>query len=94
MYIDDTCRPTDSDVVELRNVGSHELVSINWLIDTVEKIAGVTLERDYNLDAPRGLRGRNSDNALIRDKLGWVPSVRLKDGMGRTQAWICDRMTG
>lgn len=98
MYIDDcidgTRRLTDSDVVEPLNVGSDELVSINRLVDIVEKIAGVTLERNYNLDAPRGVRGRNSDNTLIRERLGWAPSVRLEDGMERTYAWIYDQMTG
>ena len=98
MYIDDclegTRRLTDSDVVEPINIGSDELVSINRLVDIVEKIAGVTLKRNYNLDAPKGVRGRNSDNTLIKEKLGWAPSIRLEDGMARTYAWIYDQMTG
>lgn len=98
MYIDDcldgTRRLMDSDVTDPLNIGSDELVSINQLVDIVEKIAGVTLEREYKLDAPKGVRGRNSDNTLIKEKLGWAPSIRLEDGMERTYAWIYDQMTG
>lgn len=98
MYIDDCIegsrRLMDSDVPDPLNVGSDELVSINQLVDIVEKIAGVTLERDYKLDAPKGVRGRNSDNTLIKQKLGWAPSIRLEDGMAKTYAWIYDQMTG
>ncbi|MEX2454402.1 MAG: NAD-dependent epimerase/dehydratase family protein [Rhodospirillaceae bacterium] len=98
MYIDDCLdgsrRLMDSDVAEPLNVGSDELVSINRLVDIVEKIAGVTLERSYKLDAPKGVRGRNSDNTLITERLGWAPSIRLDDGMEKTYAWIYDQMTG
>jgi GDP-D-mannose 3',5'-epimerase len=98
MYIDDcvegTRRLTDSDVPDPLNVGSDELVSINQLVDIVERIAGITLERNYKLDAPKGVRGRNSDNTLIKQKLGWAPSIRLEDGMSKTYAWIYDEMTG
>jgi len=96
MYIDDclegTRRLTDSDVVEPLNIGSDELVTINRLVDIVEEIAGIRLKRNYNLDAPKGVRGRNSDNTLIKARLGWAPSVRLADGMERTYRWIWDRM--
>jgi GDP-D-mannose 3',5'-epimerase len=88
MYIDDCLegsrRLMDSDVAEPLNVGSDQLVSINELVDIVEAIAGITLERDYNLDAPKGVRGRNSDNTLIKERLGWAPSIRLEDGMAKT----------
>ena len=98
MYIDDcldgTRRLTDSDVAEPLNVGSDQLVSINELVDIVENIAGVKLKRNYNLDAPKGVRGRNSDNTLIKERLGWAPSIRLEDGMAKTYAWIYDEMTG
>ncbi len=98
MYIDDcldgTRKLMDSEVTDPLNIGSDELVSINQLVDIVEKIAGVTLEREYKLDAPKGVRGRNSDNTLIKQKLGWAPSIRLEDGMERTYAWIYDQMTG
>ncbi len=98
MYIDDCLegsrRLMDSDVPEPLNVGSDQLVSINELVDIVEAIAGIKLKRDYNLDAPKGVRGRNSDNTLIKKRLGWAPSIRLEDGMAKTYAWIHDQMTG
>ncbi len=92
MYIDDclkgTLLLTRSDVTEPLNVGSSELVSINQLVDIAEEIAGVKLERRYKLDAPKGVNGRNSDNTRIRRYFGWEPSIRLRDGMARTYAWI------
>jgi nucleoside-diphosphate-sugar epimerase len=57
----------------------------------VEEIAGVRLERRYDLSAPKGVNGRNSDNRLIREHLGWEPSIRLKDGLERTYSWIHDQ---
>ncbi|HVZ48270.1 MAG TPA: NAD-dependent epimerase/dehydratase family protein [Gemmatimonadaceae bacterium] len=92
MYIDDcltgTRMLTASGVTEPLNVGSSELVSINQLVDIAEAIAGITLERRYKLDAPKGVNGRNSDNSMIRAVLGWEPSVKLRDGMAKTYAWI------
>jgi GDP-D-mannose 3',5'-epimerase len=80
------------------NLGSAELVSINGLVDIIEKIAGVTLERDYLLDAPQGVAGRNSDNTFIQEVLGWEPSTPLREGMAKTYAWIeqqyADRKAG
>src|SRR6266850_2047920 len=97
MYIDDctdgTIRLSASDIVEPLNIGSDELVSINRLVDIVEKIAGVRLKRSYKLDAPKGVRGRNSDNDLIKKLLKWAPSIRLEDGMEKTYKWIHDEMT-
>jgi nucleoside-diphosphate-sugar epimerase len=97
MYIDDctegTIKLATSDIVEPLNIGSDELVSINRLVDIVEKIAGVKLKRKYKLDAPKGVRGRNSDNALIKQLLGWAPSIRLEHGMEKTYKWIHDEMT-
>jgi len=61
-------------------IGSEQLVTINELVDIVEDIAGVTLMRSYNPTAPQGVRGRNSDNTLIGERLGWVPSISLEDG--------------
>ena len=81
-----------SEMTDPVNVGSDELVTINQLVDVVERIAGVTLRRRYKLDAPRGVRGRNSDNALVRARLGWAPSVRLEDGMRPTYAWVLSQM--
>jgi GDP-D-mannose 3', 5'-epimerase len=96
-YIDDcvegTVRLTASEVREPLNVGSEELVTINELVDIVEGIAGVSLTRNYNLSAPQGVRGRNSDNSLIEERLGWAPSVRLQDGLWQTYRWIFDEMS-
>jgi nucleoside-diphosphate-sugar epimerase len=96
-YIDDclegTLRLMDSDVAEPLNVGSEQLVTINQLVDIVESIAGVKLKRRYKLDAPKGVRGRNSDNTLIRQRLGWAPSIRLEEGMRHTYGWIHEQMS-
>ena len=61
-------------------------------LDIVEDIAGVRLKRRYQLDAPKGVRGRNSDNTLIRQVLGWAPSTTLRDGMERTYRWVYDQV--
>ncbi len=96
MYIDDCIRGTLdiflSDILEPINLGSSELVSINQLVDIAEDIAGVRLKRNYDLNAPKGVNGRNSDNTLIRKYLGWEPSIRLRDGMEKTMAWIEEQM--
>jgi GDP-D-mannose 3', 5'-epimerase len=97
MYIDDCLHGTRalmaSEVREPLNIGSDELVTINQLLDIVEVIAGKTVGRRYKLDAPKGVRGRCSDNTLIKQKLGWAPSVRLRDGMEKTYRWILEEMT-
>lgn len=94
MYIDDcvkgTLAITDSEILEPINLGSNELVTINQLVDIAEAIAGVRLKRSYNLSAPKGVNGRNSDNTRIKAALGWEPSIRLRDGMERTYRWIHD----
>lgn len=94
MYIDDCIRGTleiaRSDILDPINLGSSELVTINQLVDIAEAIAGVKLERSYNLSAPKGVNGRNSDNTRLRAALGWEPSIRLRDGMERTYRWIHD----
>jgi nucleoside-diphosphate-sugar epimerase len=96
MYIDDCVRGTkmilESDVLEPINLGSSELVSINRLVDIVEEIAGIRVRRNYNLDAPKGVRGRNSDNTMILDRLRWEPGIRLRDGLAQTYAWIYDQL--
>ena len=96
MYIDDCTHGTqlimDSDVLEPLNLGSDEMVSINQLVDIVEDIAGIKLERNYDLDAPKGVRGRNSDNTLIKERLGWAPSITLREGLEKTYAWIFDQV--
>jgi len=81
-----------SDFEEPLNLGSDRLVSINELVDIIERIAGIELERRYRLDAPLGVRGRNSDNTLIRKVLGWAPGVEVEDGIERTYRWIWDQM--
>jgi GDP-D-mannose 3', 5'-epimerase len=96
LYIDDclegTQRLMESAVDQPLNIGSNELVSINQLVDMVEEIAGVRLERVYKLEAPTGVNGRNSDNGRVKSLLGWEPSTRLKDGLALTYEWIADRM--
>lgn len=95
-YIDDCVLGTnllmESDVSQPVNIGSDELVSINRLVDIVEEIAGVELRRRYNLAAPQGVRGRNSDNKLIESLLGWKPGVSLERGLERTYSWIHDQL--
>jgi GDP-D-mannose 3',5'-epimerase len=97
MFIDDCLRGTlaimDSGIDEPINLGSNELVSINQLVDIIEKIAGIEVARRYVLDAPKGVRGRNSDNTLIRRRLGWEPGIRLEVGLEKTYRWIYDQMT-
>jgi GDP-D-mannose 3', 5'-epimerase len=96
MYIDDCTfgarRIMHSEVTEPLNLGSDEGVSINQLVDIIENVAGVKLRRRYKLDAPKGVNGRNSDNAKIRQLLGWAPSVRLRDGLEKTYAWVYDQI--
>ena len=95
-YIDDCLHGTqsimESGIIEPINLGSAEMVSINQLVDLVEDIAGIKLKRSYKLDAPKGVRGRSSDNTLIKEKLGWEPSVTLRTGLEKTYAWIIDQM--
>lgn len=97
MYIDDCVHGTlaimDSDVEEPINLGSNQLLSINQLADIIEKIAGIKVARRHVLDAPKGVRGRNSDNTMIRRRLGWEPSIRLEVGLEETYRWIYDQMT-
>ncbi len=95
MYIDDCVKGVElimnSDIVEPINLGSAEMVSINQLVDVVETIAGIRLKRRYDLTAPKGVNGRNSDNTLIKKYLGWEPSIPLREGLEKTYAWIYDQ---
>jgi nucleoside-diphosphate-sugar epimerase len=97
MYIDDclegTTRIMDSEIEQPINLGSDYLVTINQLVDIVESIAGVRLERRYNLSAPTGVRGRSSDNTMIKDLLGWAPETSLQEGLAATYEWIYGQMT-
>jgi GDP-D-mannose 3',5'-epimerase len=92
MYIDDCVKGTqsimESEIDEPINLGSSELVTINQLVDIAEEIAGIKLTRTYDLSAPKGVNGRNSDNTMILDRLGWEPSIKLRDGLERTYRWI------
>ena len=94
MYIDDCVHGIDQIthceklVATPINLGSSELISINDLVSLAESIGGLKLERSYDLGAPRGVAGRNSDNTFIREILGWEPSIPLRDGLARTYAWI------
>ena len=96
MYIDDcvegTYRIMNSDIEEPVNLGSSELVTINQLVDIAEGIAGIRLRRTYDLGAPRGVNGRNSDNSMILERLGWEPSIRLRRGLAETYRWIEQQM--
>jgi len=92
MYIDDCIKGVvdlyESEILEPINIGSSELVTINQLVDIAEEIAGVKLERKYNLSAPKGVNGRTATIRLIQKLLGWEPSIRLREGMEKTMAWI------
>ena len=96
MYIDDCLKGTQMmmarSVPGPLNVGSNEMVTINGLVDIVEEIAGIKLRRSYNLKAPKGVNGRNSDNTLIKELMGWEPSIPLRVGMEETYRWIYDQM--
>jgi GDP-D-mannose 3', 5'-epimerase len=81
----------NSQILEPINLGSAEAVTINQLVDIVEEIAGLKLKRKYDLGAPKGVNGRNSDNALIRKYLDWEPDTPLRVGMEKTYAWIYDQ---
>lgn len=96
MYIDDCIKGIKdimySNIEEPLNLGSSEMVSINELVDIVEDIGGYKLKRIYDLNAPKGVRGRNSENTLIKKYLGWEPSIPLRTGMKKTYDWICGQV--
>jgi GDP-D-mannose 3', 5'-epimerase len=96
MYIDDCVKGSqrimESEIDEPINLGSSELVTIDGLVDIVEEIGGIKLKRTYDLSAPKGVNGRNSDNGLILEKLGWEPSIKLRDGLEKTYRWIEDQI--
>lgn len=96
MYITDCVFGTqmllNSDFVDPINIGSAEMVSINQLVDLAEDIAGIKLNRRYNLGAPKGVNGRSSDNTLIKEVFNWEPSTRLRDGLEITYQWIYDQI--
>jgi len=95
MYIDDCLKGIDlimnSEILEPINLGSSEAVTINQLVDLAEEFAGIKLQRRYNLNAPKGVNGRNSDNTLIKKLLNWEPDTSLRTGLERTYRWILDQ---
>ena len=95
MFADDCVKGiqliTNSQILEPINLGSTEAVSINQLVDIVEGIAGIKLKRKYNLNAPKGVNGRNSENTLIKKNLNWEPDTTLQSGLEKTYAWIYDQ---
>jgi len=97
MYIDDCLTGLEKiwevNYTQPLNLGSDEQVTINQLVDTAERIAGIKVKRNHDLSKPQGVRGRNSDNTLIKEVLGWSPSIKLETGMERTYAWIYGQMT-
>jgi GDP-D-mannose 3',5'-epimerase len=96
MYVDDCVRGTldvlSGPPIEPVNLGSAELVTVDGLVSIVEDIAGTKLRRNHILDAPQGVRGRNSDNTLFRQTYGWEPSIGLREGLEKTYAWIYDQV--
>jgi GDP-D-mannose 3', 5'-epimerase len=96
MYIDDCVRGTievlNGPRIEPINLGSSELVTVDQLVSIVEEIAGVELKRNHNLDAPQGVRGRNSDNTRFRETYGWEPSISLREGLEKNYAWISEQV--
>lgn len=96
MYIDDCIRGStmlmESNFRDPINIGSSQKVTINQLVDIAENIAGIKLHRKYNLNAPKGVNGRNSDNTLILNKFNWEPSISLETGLAKTYKWIYDQM--
>lgn len=96
MFADDcvsgTLRIMSSDYADPLNLGSDSLVSINEMVDIVEGVAGVKLKRVYNRSAPQGVRGRNSDNTLLRETIGWEPAITLEAGLEKTYCWIYDQL--
>jgi GDP-D-mannose 3', 5'-epimerase len=98
LYIDEcieaTRRLMDSDFIGPVNIGSEEMVTINQLVETAAKVSGKVVQKVYKLDAPLGVRGRNSNNNLIRKELGWDYSQTLEEGIGKTYNWIKEQING
>jgi nucleoside-diphosphate-sugar epimerase len=93
LYIDDciegTIRLFESDYSKPVNIGSDEQVSINQMIEIIEEISGIEkLDREYQLDKPKGVRGRSSNNDLVKEVLNWSYNIKLKDGLTKTYNWI------
>ena len=95
LYVDEciegVIRLMESDFIGPVNIGSDEMVSINQLVDIICSIEGKELKKNH-IDGPLGVNGRNSDNNLIYEKLGWKPSMKLKDGLRKTYNWIKEQI--
>ena len=95
LYIDEcieaTRRLMDSDFMGPVNIGSEEMVTINQLVETAERVSGKTVQK-LHIDGPLGVRGRNSNNDLIREHLGWDYSQTLEEGIRKTYEWICSQI--
>ena len=96
MYVDDCVegiyRIMQSDYSAPLNLGTEELISVNGLVDLVAHVAGKTIRKRHDLSKPQGVRGRNSDNTLLTEILGWGPSKLLADGMQPTYSWIYEQL--
>ena len=96
LYIDEcieaTRRLMDSDFVGPVNIGSEEMVTIDQLVEIAAKVAGKRVTKSYNLNAPRGVMGRNSNNDLVREKLGWDYEQSLEEGIRKTYEWIDEQL--
>jgi nucleoside-diphosphate-sugar epimerase len=84
----------NSDFIGPVNIGSEEMVTINQLVETAAKVAGKDVQKMHKLDAPLGVRGRNSNNDLIRKELGWDYSQTLEEGIRKTYNWIEEQING
>jgi len=89
--VEATFRLMNSDFIGPVNIGSEEMVTINQLVDTAAKVSGKTVTKKH-IDGPLGVRGRNSNNDLIREKLGWNYSMTLEDGISKTYNWILEQV--
>jgi len=92
--IEATRRLMESDFMGPVNIGSEEMVTINQLVDITAKVSSKTVQKRYKLDAPLGVRGRNSNNDLIRKELGWDYSMTLEEGITKTYKWIEEQLNG
>ncbi len=96
MYIDDCVegiyRYMQSDYKLPLNLGRDEMVTINGLVDIIARVSGKTIAKNHDTSKPQGVRGRNSDNSLLRDTLGWEPSIDLDTGLKPTYEWILEEL--
>lgn len=96
MFIEDCIKGTEkifnSNSTDVFNLGSDEQVSINQMVSMIEKIAGYQVEKNYQLDKPKGVRGRSSDNSKLLNHIEWAPEIKLLEGLERTYKWIFDQL--